>query len=374
MRTQTFSTVIVLLLILSVIGANFLLFLQSGSKAPTEVVTVTGTATTSEYITPEEPTLDSFGSLFMIGHWANTPVASTTALIKEHQVAGVIIMSAPENTEEILTWVAEWNEVSKKPLLIAIDQEGGPVNRLKGSEFTQIGQRAILTREKAYLVGLARGKELASLGINMNFAPVLDIAVNPDSFMYGRVFPEGTDAAVLGSALAQGMKDAGVIAVAKHFPGHDDTSDDSHFTLPTVSISLSELPTFTKTFADYITLSDPQVLMTAHVLFPEIDDMPATLSSLFLTDYLRKDLGFKGVIVTDDMSMDAIDTNWSVGEASVLSLKAGADLILLAAEPQAISSVLPEVKSALIKGDLEEFDIKNKSDRNRSLLESPLNI
>lgn len=375
MRTQTFISVLVLLLILAIGATTFLLFLHSTDESPTNrEVTEPVAEEASQPVVPEESNVSSVGSLFMIGHWADTPTASTTALIKKHQVAGVIIMSAPENTEEILAWVAEWNEVSKKPLLIAIDQEGGPVSRLKSTNFTQVGQRDILTPEKAYRVGLTRGKELAALGINMNFAPVLDIAINPDSFMFERVFPKGTDAAVLGSAMTQGMRDAGVLAVAKHFPGHDDTSDDSHFTLPSVLIPPSKLSAFTKIFADYIALSDPEALMTAHVLFPEIDGLPATLSQFFLTDYLKKDLGFRGVIITDDMSMDAIDTNWSVGQASVLSLKAGTDLILLAAEPRAITIAVDEVGTALISGRLEAADIKNKSDRNRSLLESPANI
>ncbi len=304
----------------------------------------------------------SVGGLFMIGHWAYTPVASTTALIAEHQFAGVIIMSAPKDPTEIRDWVAAWNEVSTKPLIIGIDQEGGPVSRLAGTGFTPTGQRDISDKETAYEVGLKRGQELAALGINMNFAPVLDMAKNPDSFMYERVFPDSEGAADLATALAQGMQAAGITPVAKHFPGHDDTNTDSHLTLPSVTITQEELPLFAQAFEQYLT-SKPPALMTAHVIFPEIDTYPATLSHFFLTDYLRHELKFTGVIITDDMSMDAIDTTWSTPEATVLSLKAGADLILFAAEPGAAVTALARVKQAQVSGELSIDTLRKNLER-----------
>ena len=287
------------------------------------------------------------GQLFMIGHWADTPVASTTALIEKYQLGGVIVMSAPENPQAIAGWVTQWNAVSEIPLFIAIDQEGGPVTRLKGSEFIQTGQRDIATAEHAYEIGRARGEELANLGINMNFAPVLDTATNPTSFMHSRTFPENTRAATLAASMIAGMSEQNVIAVAKHFPGHDDTSVDSHNELPVVDISQSELPAFTQPFAEIISQKPPAALMTAHVQFPQIDPLPATLSTFFLTTYLRGELDFTGLIITDDMSMDAIDTHYSTSEASQLALEAGADIILLAAEPADIEIIFPSLVTAL---------------------------
>ncbi len=306
------------------------------------------------------------GGLFMIGHWANTPVASTTALIKEHHFGGVIIMSGPGDPLEIAEWVKEWKAASERPLIIAIDQEGGPVSRLKGTGFITTGQRDIETTKEAYQVGFKRGQELASLGINMNFAPVLDTAKNPDSFMFERVFPDGSEAAALAVAMGKGMEDAGVTPVAKHFPGHDDTTDDSHFTLPTVSISKNELPDFTTNFTDYLK-TEPLALMTAHVLFPQIDSYPATLSHFFLTDYLRGELKFAGVIVTDDMSMNAIDSTWSTDQAALISLQAGADLILFAAEPNSALTALKRLEFAVATGELTAADAEAKNTRIDSL-------
>jgi len=290
---------------------------------------------------PAVPLENQLGQLFMIGHWADTPVASTTELIAKYQLGGVIIMSTPENSADILTWVNEWNAVSDRPLLIAIDQEGGPVTRLKGAEFIQTGQRDITSQEQAYEVGFTRGTELLKLGINMNFAPVLDTALNPSSFMYSRTFPADTDTAALAGALASGMSEAGVMATVKHFPGHDDTSTDSHNELPVVDIPRSELETFVAPFKKFITVNPPPALMTAHVQFPEIDNMPATLSKFFLTDYLRGELGYTGLIVTDDMSMDAIDTYYETSIASRLAIEAGADVVLLAAQPADINTIFP---------------------------------
>lgn len=361
---KNFYSLLVLFLLLatSLVSLFFLLITDEAPvKDPAEEQTILATP---EY---EESLEKVVGGLFMIGHWADSPLASTTELIRKYHFAGVIIMSSPDNPNDIKDWVEEWNRVSEKPLLITIDQEGGPVNRLKGAEFIQTGQRAITTPEEAYAVGFKRGQELSALGINMNFAPVLDSANNPDSFMYERVFPEGSDIVLLSSELTRGLSDAGVIAAAKHFPGHDDTNEDSHFTLPSVAIEKASLPEFTENFISYIEKTKPQVLMTAHVLFPKIDVLPATLSHYFLTDYLRTELGFTGVIITDDMSMDAIDETWSSEEASTLTLIAGADMILFAAEPARTPAAYASVMSAVNSGRLLESDIRNSYGRIHSL-------
>ena len=162
----------------------------------------------------EDTSVDSeppvLGKLIMVGHWANTPVASTTSLVRDIQAGGVVIMSAPENPNEIKDWVKEWNEVSDTPLLIAIDQEGGSVTRLRGDGFIQTAQNEITSESKSYEVGLTRGQELSALGINLNFAPVLDTAINPDSFMFERTFPSANSPAKLAAAMSRGLNDSGV--------------------------------------------------------------------------------------------------------------------------------------------------------------------
>ncbi len=307
------------------------------------------------------------GQVFMIGHWADQPVASTTERIKNYQVGGVIIMSAPEDPNEIKTWITEWQAASIAPLLIAIDQEGGPVSRLRTEGFTTTSQREITSTTTAFTVGKARGSELAALGITLNFAPVVESAENPDSFMYDRVFPNKDTIADLAAALSDGLAEGGIIAVPKHFPGHADTPADSHNTLPSVPIHKNGVPAFTKSFADLIRSHQPQALMTAHVLYPHVDDLPATLSHYWLTNYLRDTLKFSGAIITDDMSMDAIDTTWPHEEASLLSLQAGADLILYAAEPEKVGSAIAHVDAARHDNELTEDDFTAKIERLQSL-------
>jgi beta-N-acetylhexosaminidase len=305
-----------------------------------------------------EATSQTIGSLFMIGHWANTPLASTTELIQKYQVGGVIIMSAPEDKAEIVNWTKEWQAVSSSTLLIAIDQEGGPVSRLRGENFINTSQAEISDTKTAYAVGLKRGKELSELGINLNFAPVLDSADTPDSFMYDRVFRDRKKSPDLAASMLAGLAEGGVFGVVKHFPGHLDNKDDSHTLLPVVDISQSELNDFVYPFAKLLEIHPPQALMTAHVKFPKLSDQPATLSSFFLTDLLRKELNYRGVIITDDLVMQAISNTWTVGQASVMTLKAGGDLILLAAEPTLIDEAMAEVKKSIASGELTRDEIE----------------
>lgn len=320
-------------------------------------------ATSPQNISLEE----KIGQLFIIGHWTGNPVASTTNLISKHHLGGVIIMGNPDKASNTKEWTKFWQDASETPLFISVDQEGGAVTRYKEEGFIQTGQREITDTQTAYEVGYTRGKELANLGINMNFAPVLDSAHNPDSFMYERVFADRSNSATLAASMIDGMKVAGVIGVVKHFPGHDDTSDDSHHTLPVVNIESTELDDFVSPFTEIIKNNPPNVIMPAHVLFPKIDPLPATLSKFFLTDYLRNELGFSGIIITDDMSMDAIDTNWSSAAATVLTIEAGADIVLFAAEPKLVSDAIRAVMEAVKTNTLSEERINESYNRIMSL-------
>jgi beta-N-acetylhexosaminidase len=315
--------------------ATYLIFRQSETM-------VTNTDTSGAAATIEKIDLP-LGKHFMIAHAIGDSVASTTELIRAHSPAGVIIMGDVVDPAFLPVWIEEWQAAADMPLIIGIDQEGGVVSRLKQPGFVQTSQREIDSAEEAYQVGRERGEELAALGINMNFAPVLDSAEDPNSFMFNRVFTPRENAAAYAAAMSRGMADTGVTPVAKHFPGHDDTAADSHFELPVVPIPQDELDEFIAPFTGYIDDYDPVALMTAHVLFPNIDDRPATLSRYFLTDLLRTELGFNGIVITDDISMDAIDTDYGVAEASVLALAAGADIILLASEPERIGEILKAV-------------------------------
>lgn len=355
-------------LILSVViftTTGFLYQTKQNSTAPNELNVEPGLVSTpSENETVQVvPLEEKIGQLFLIGHWAKSPLSSTTDLIRKHHLGGVVIMSAPVNITEINDWTITWNEVAPLPLFIAIDQEGGPVSRLKGADFIQTSQRDISEISSAYEVGKTRGSELKALGINMNFAPVLDSATNPDSFMYERSFPNKTNSAILAAAMIEGMSESSVIGVTKHFPGHNDTVEDSHTTLPTVPIKLSELNAFASQFSDLIRKQEPDAIMTAHILFPNIDEYPASISAFFLTEYLRDTLKYNGLIITDDMIMKAITNTWTSEEASVRAIQAGADIILFAAEPERVTTAINAVITAVKSGQISEERINDSYER-----------
>lgn len=310
------------------------------------------------------PTLEErVGALFMIGHWSSTPLASTTALVSDLGVSGVILMDAPSNVNLVSHWIRDWQASTSVPLLIAIDQEGGSVSRLPGPAYVQTPQPRLTTAEDAYHTALTRGQALMSLGINTNMSPVLDASTNPTSFLYQRVFRNPALIATLGDAMVRGYIAAGVTAVPKHYPGHPDTNSDSHVTLPVVPGSVADYYTHTTHFADAIALGNIDILMTAHVLVPALDPTyPATLSSTILHD-LRTRLGYTGVIMTDDLIMKAVTNTWTSDEAAVLALKAGADLLLFAAEPAAARTAYQAILSAVANGTLSEARITEAYER-----------
>lgn len=318
------------------------------------------------------PWEEKIGQLFMIGHWANTPVASTTALIKKYHLGSVLIMSVPDDPKEIKGWIKQWNEAVNQPLFIAIDQEGGVVSRLRGEDFSTTSQRYIFSTTTAYQVGKKRGQELAMLDININLAPVLDRANKKDSFMYKRAFPPHTDHTALAKSMINGFSENGVIGAVKHFPGHPDTTEDSHQKLPTIYISPQKLSDYTADFNALIKNGAIKMLMTAHVLFPEIDDKPATLSPSILTQYLRQELGYQGLILTDDMIMDAIDQTWHSDEASVMALAAGADIIMFAAEPEKVGDAVEAVSAAVSAGRLSPQTLDESYQRISKLKDTTL--
>ncbi len=252
------------------------------------------------------------------------------------------------------------------PVIIAADQEGGNVVRLRdGTIFPgNMGLGAIGSKKITYEVGRIIGKELISVGINMNLAPVLDVNTNPVNPVIGiRSFGGDPEmVASLGGAYIEGLHSEGVLAVAKHFPGHGDSSLDSHLDLPIINKDLDELMKIhIKPFMDAISIFNVDAIMTAHVVYPALDkENPATLSSKILTDFLREKLGFDGVIMTDDMEMKAISDRYTPGDASIKALKAGADLILFShtysKQVEAYNAVLKAVENEYITND--ELDEK----------------
>ena len=217
---------------------------------------------------------------------------------------------------------------------IAIDEEGGRVHRLP-PPFTHFPPAALVGKtaspDLACRVGRAVGAELSLLGINLNFAPVLDVDSNPENPIIGdRSFGATPDrVAAMALAWSEGLRFGGIIPCGKHFPGHGNTATDSHLHLPMVTKSLSELHAVELRPFLHACRSRIEALMTAHVVFPALDEkFPATLSSRIVTGLLRQELGYDGLVFSDDMEMKAISENFDAEEAAVSSVRAGINVVL----------------------------------------------
>jgi beta-N-acetylhexosaminidase len=217
---------------------------------------------------------------------------------------------------------------------IAIDEEGGRVHRLP-PPCTHFPPAALVgktgTPDLAFRVGRAVAAELTLLGINLNFAPVLDVNSNDENPIIGDRSFAATPQQVAAMALAwsEGLRSGGIIACGKHFPGHGSTETDSHLNLPVVAKSLSELHSVELMPFLHACRNRIEALMTAHVVFPALDqEFPATLSSRIVTGVLRQELGYEGVVFSDDMEMKAITGNFNAGEAALSSVRAGINVLL----------------------------------------------
>lgn len=329
----------------------------------------------------EEVSLDKkIGQMLMVWFEGSNITPEIERMIRDHKVGGVVLFRWAgnlESKEQIARLNTELQAMSMKelglPLLISLDQEGGSVTRIPGAtDFPgNMALGATGNRDYAHSVGNMIGRELSALGINMDLAPVLDVNVNPKNPVIGlRSF--GEDPALvseLGRAYIDGLQSAGIIPVGKHFPGHGDTATDSHTGLPVVNYSRDTLErVHLKPFADAIDEGLP-CIMTAHITVNSIDkERPATLSKKVLSDLLRKDLGFDGVIMTDAMDMAAISEYYGPTErAAVEAIKAGADIILM---PQyrddwlgSIGKTIDEIKTAVEEGEISEKRIDESYER-----------
>jgi beta-N-acetylhexosaminidase len=278
----------------------------------------------------------SCAGLVVVGFPGPAPDAALEALVDDG-VAGVILfarnLSSPAQAAGL---VAALKRRAGRPFLAAVDQEGGRVARLRGGPFTALppmrelglgGDAALVER-----VGRLLAFELRALGFDLDFAPVLDVDTNPHNPVIGdRSFhADPAEVARLGVALGRGLEAGGVASCGKHFPGHGDTSVDSHLELPSLPHGLQRLREVELVpFAAYARAGLASV-MTAHVVFEALEPgLPATMSRAALFGLLRGELGFEGVIVSDDLEMKAISAHLGVERAAVQGLLAGVDLFLV---------------------------------------------
>lgn len=279
------------------------------------------------------------GQRVMVGFDGLEPTPDLKRLLREYAVGGVILFSRNvDGPEQVAELVRELQGLARDagheaPLLVAIDQEGGRVQRLREPWTLWPPLRALgrlASEAHAARVGEGLAAELAACGILWDLAPVVDVDSNPRNPVIGdRSFGDDPElVGRLGAALIRGLQGGGVAACAKHFPGHGDTELDSHLDLPVVDHSRArldevELPPFRMAIEAGVAS-----VMTAHLLVRELDErLPATLSPRIIDGILRRELKYEGVIVSDDLEMKAVAQQWKAGAAAVLAAKAGCDLI-----------------------------------------------
>src|SRR5512143_350957 len=286
--------------------------------------------------------IDTIASPLWVGFDGKALSPALARWLARGEVAGVVLFSrnieSPAQVRDLCREIRSAAGRANPLPLIAVDQEGGRVARFKEPPFTRFPPARACSlfccrnESVAEAVGAATAAELRAVGIDVNFAPVLDVGSNPRNPVIGdRAFSEDPHtAAALGIAFAKGSLSRGILPVGKHFPGHGDTSADSHKELPVVRAGLRtllrrELLPFRRAARAGI-----PALMTAHVMYPALDrTLPATLSRKILHGLLRERLRFRGAVVSDALEMKAIADRYGIGEAAVLAVTAGCDIVLV---------------------------------------------
>ncbi len=271
-------------------------------------------------------------------------------LLQHPLVGGVILFSRNfEDIDTLRQLVYSIRNACKTPLLIAIDQEGGRVQRLKDG-FTQLPPNRLLgqlydkDREKALKfansIGWLMASEMLVLGIDISFAPVLDIDTGLSSIIKGRGFHEDPDSiSFLAEAYINGMNNAGMSATGKHFPGHGNVKEDSHLQLPHDNRSMQEISDLDIIpFSDLATRLD--AIMPAHIVYDEVDELPACFSEIWLKEILRTEFCFNGAIISDDLSMKATECMGDYNTRARYALSAGCDMVLVCNNRKGVHEVL----------------------------------
>ncbi|MFN8544539.1 MAG: beta-N-acetylhexosaminidase [Candidatus Binatia bacterium] len=317
--------------------------------------------------------------LFMVGIPGPTLDAATRAFLAEYPPGGFILFKRNVRTAtQLRRLVTELHGLGAGvPPLVAIDHEGGRVHRLP-RPFTHFPAAAVVAAARdpklVEAVGRAMGRELAAVGIDLDFAPVLDVWANPRNRVIGnRAF--GTTPATTARfalALARGLERGGVLTCGKHFPGHGDTVGDSHVVLPAVRKSRAALMrTDLEPFRRAIRAGIPS-LMSAHVLYPALDPRrPATLSPTICRRLLRDRLGFRGALFSDDLEMRAVASRHPPQRAAVASLQAGCDMLLVCQSLEVARQAIAGVEAALVQGTLSADAVATALARIQTLRRRP---
>ncbi|UQZ36611.1 beta-N-acetylhexosaminidase [Paenibacillus sp. PK3_47] len=283
---------------------------------------------------------EKIGQMLLAGIDGTQLDSQAKRMIAEDEIGGIILykdnISGLNSMVTLINGLKNSNSGNPVPLFMSVDQEGGKVSRMP-KEYADMPSSgrvgAAGNPDSARMFGQLLAREVLAAGFNMNFAPVLDINSNPDNPVIGdRSF--GSTAGIvtpLGIAEMKGISEEGVIPVVKHFPGHGDTSVDSHLELPVVNKSAADLAQLEWLPFEAAIAEDADAVMVAHVLFPKLDpDKPASLSRPIISGLLREKMGFTGVVITDDLTMGAITDHYTLAAAAVDTVLAGSDILLVA--------------------------------------------
>ena len=312
---------------------------------------------------------DKVGQLLMIGIHGKTLNDDAKFMLNEYRVGGIILFDRNmESKDQVKSLITDINKTGKSagltPLFIGIDQEGGAVTRMedqliKVPPAEEVGKESV---EQAASLAKQVGTELKDLGFNINFAPVADLGLT-----YGRSFSTNPDEVVrYASAVGKAYEEAGLWYSYKHFPGIGKTDVDLHADTSVVPVSKETLLNEdTKVFVDLIKQSkaNTYAIMVSHAMYPQIDpDHPSSLSKAIITDWLRKDMGYNGVVVTDDMDMGALAKHYTFGDMAVQSILAGSDILLVCHEyehmQEAYNGLMKAVKDGRISKERLDESVK----------------
>ena len=312
---------------------------------------------------------DKVGQLMMIGIHGKSLNDDAKFMLNEYRVGGIILFDRNmESKDQVKTLIADINKAGKSagltPLFLGIDQEGGAVARMddkliKVPPAEEVGKEPV---EQAAALAKEVGTELKELGFNINFAPVADLGLT-----YGRSYSTNPDEVLrYASAVGKSYDEAGLWYSYKHFPGIGKTDVDLHADTSIVPVSKETLLSEdTKVFVDLIKQSKPNTytIMVSHAMYPQIDpDHPSSLSKTIITDWLRKDMGYNGVVVTDDMDMGALAKHYTFGDMAVQSILAGSDILLVCHEyehmQEAYNGLMKAVKDGRISKERLDESVK----------------
>lgn len=310
---------------------------------------------------------EKIGQMILAGVQGTTLDDQAKQMITDQKVGGIIFyannVSTLEGTAKFVQSIKEANQSNPVPIFMSVDQEGGKVSRMPETvESIPSSRKVGETKDSALAetMGELLARQVRLAGFNVDFAPVLDVNSNPKNPVIGdRSFGSSAElVSRMGIAEMKGLRSEGIIPVVKHFPGHGDTSVDSHLDLPVVNKTEKQLAELEWIPFQAAVKEQVEAVMVAHILFPKLDpDHPASLSDVIIGEHLRGKFKYDGVVITDDLSMGAIAKNYKLDQAALATVKAGSDILLVAHSYESAKTIFDTLISAVKSGKITESRI-----------------